>query len=85
MARKHSWPGMVELLTSLQGAMKTDETANGGTARRGARFVLPRLAGRENEILRLIEENQSKTKIAAALGVTRQTLRNHLERMNVRR
>ncbi len=69
------------LLLSMQGAMRATVSGRDVKAR-GARFVIPTLAGREAEIEEMIKQKKTKTSIAEHLGVSRQTLRDHIERMN---
>jgi DNA-binding CsgD family transcriptional regulator len=77
-----TWPGMMRLLMSMQGAMSAAGAGRRTVKPRGARFVIPTLTGREAEIEEMIRQKKTRTSIAETLGVSRQTLRDHIERMN---
>lgn len=70
------------MLQSMRGAMNPNGTEKRKVRRNGTRFVSPTLAGREAEIRQLIEQKKTKTAIAECMDVSRQTLRDHLERMD---
>lgn len=81
---------LLALLVPLQGAMRQQVTGRaGGIAcgksrnKGGTRYLRSPLIGREAEIRKLLSECRTMTAIAEKMGISRPTLRKHLDLMGI--